>query len=88
MSVAFEPVPDGAAALLHDVRNSLAALRLIADGLRDGVVDMTPETGILDQLMLHVLLLEDLLDELGHPRGTRWGTTNERSVQIGSFLAQ
>ncbi len=80
------PVPE--APLLHEARNSLAALRLIVQGLRDGVVDALPESGTLDQIMLHVHLLSDLLDEQVRARETRWGASNERPVRIGAFLGR
>jgi len=83
-----EDAPEGDAALLHDVRNSLAALRLIVEGLRDGVVTATPESGVLEQMMLHVRLLSDLLDEQTQARETRWGTARGRPVPIGAFLEQ
>ena len=69
MAIAIRPehVPEGEAALSHDLRNSVAALRVIVEGLRDGVVKATPESGILDQMMLHVRLLSDLLDEQRDP---------------------
>ena len=83
-----EHVPEGEAALSHDVRNSMAALRVIVEALRDGVVKATPESGVLDQMMLHVRLLSDLLDEQNHLGEPRRGATITRPVQIGSFLEQ
>ena len=62
MSIALtgELLPEGEATLSHDVRNSMAALRVTVAGLRDGVVKTTPGSGVLDQMMLHVRLLSDL----------------------------
>jgi signal transduction histidine kinase len=80
--------PEVDAALLHDVRNSLAALRLLVEGLRDGVVAATPDSGTLEQMMLHVRLLSDLLDEQTHARETRWGAASGQPLRIGPFLKQ
>ena len=90
MSIALtgELLPEGEAALSHDVGNSMAALRVIVEGLRDGVVKATPESGILDQMMLHVRLLSDLLDDRSHLGEARRGAAIVRPVRIGSFLEQ
>lgn len=89
MSIAVaDHAPEEDAALLHDVRNSLAALRLIVEGLRDGVVSATPESGVLEQMMLHVRLLSDLVDEQTQARETRWGAASGRPLRIGPFLEQ
>ena len=70
------------------MRDSLAALRLIVEGLRDGVLNAPPQSGVLDQMMLHVLLLSDLLDEQVRSRETRCGAAIAQRVRIASFLAQ
>ena len=89
MSIAeADHAPEVDAALLHDVRNSLAALRLLVDGLRDGVVAATPDSGVLEQMMLHVRLLSDLLEEQTHARETRWGAAGGQPLRIGPFLEQ
>lgn len=77
------------AALSHDVRNSLAVLRLLVEGLRDGVVVARDESGLLDQMMLHVHLLSDLFEAQLHSREMRCGAVlPPRPVAIGSVLAQ
>jgi len=70
------------------MRDSLAALRLIVEGLRDGVLNAPPQSGVLDQMMLHVLLLSDLLDEQVRSRETRCGAAIAQRVGIASFLAR
>ena len=70
------------------MRDSLAALRLIVEGLRDGVLNAPPQSGVLDQMMLHVLLLSDLLDEPVRSRETRCGAAIAQRVRIASFLAR
>jgi signal transduction histidine kinase len=85
-------VSDGAgkayAAHVHEVRDSLAALRLIVEGLREGVIDPAPESGILDQMMLHVRHLSEQLDDELRARETRCGAVIARPVRIGAFLSQ
>jgi len=76
------------AAHAHELRDSLAALRLIVEGLRDGVIDPATDAGILDQMMLHVRHLSDLLDDQLHARETRYGAAIARPVRIDAFLAQ
>ena len=76
------------AAHVHEVRDSLAALRLIVEGLREGVIDPAPESGILDQMMLHVRHLSELLDDELRARETRCGAAIARPVRIGAFLSQ
>ena len=83
-----ELLPEGEAALSHDVRNSMAALRVIVEGLRDGVVKATPESGIPDQMMLHIRLLSDLLDDHSHLGEARQGAAGVGPVRIGCFLEQ
>ena len=51
-----------------------------------GLIDAATETGILDQMMLHVRHLSDLLDDELHARETRYGATIARPVRIGAFL--
>ena len=63
----------GEPASSHAVRNSLAALRLIVEALRDGMILATPESGVLDTMMVHVRLLSEHLDEQTHSRETRYG---------------
>ena len=66
----------------------MAALRLIVEALRDGVVDPAKDAGILDQMMLHVRHLSDLLDDPLHARETRYEAVIARPVRIESFLEQ
>ena len=68
-----DPASTGEPASSHAVRNSLAALRLIVEALRDGVILATPESGVLDKMMVHVRLLSEHLDEQTHSRETRYG---------------
>ena len=68
-----DPASSGEPASSHAVRNSLAALRLIVEALRDGVILATPESGVLDKMMVHVRLLSEHLDEQTHARETRYG---------------
>lgn len=63
-----------------EVRDSLAALRLIVEGLRDDVIDAATETGILDQMMLHVLHLSELLDDELRAHDARYGAAISRPV--------
>lgn len=76
------------AALSHDARNSLAVLRLLVEGLRDGVVVARDTAGLLDQMMLHVHLLSDLLEAQLHSREMRCGAVLPQPVAIGSVLEQ
>lgn len=81
-----EDAGEAHAARAHELRDSLAALRLIVEGLRDGVIHPATDAGILDQMMLHVRHLSDLLDDELHARETRYGATIARPVRIGAFL--
>jgi len=76
------------ASRLHDVRNSLSVLRLIVEGLRDGVVDARVDMRIVDQMLPHVQLVSDLLDEEVRSDETRCGAPSGRPVQIGPLLEQ
>lgn len=77
---------DGPASRSHDAGNSVAALRVIVEGLRDGVVSASPR--FIDQMMLHVQLLSDLLDEHGHSHEHRHGAVAPGSVDVRAFLEQ
>jgi len=81
-------VPEGEAARSHDVRNSLAALRLLVEGVRDGVIEATQESGMLDQMLLHVRLLSELLDGGSHRHEAREGASIVRPVAIGPLIEQ
>ncbi|MGI8661137.1 MAG: hypothetical protein ACR2LH_08930 [Thermoleophilaceae bacterium] len=70
------------------MRNSLSVVRLIVEGLRDGVVDARMDRGIVDQMLPHVQLLGDLLDEQARSGETRCGAPSERPLQIGPLLEQ
>lgn len=76
------------AARAHELRDSVAALRLIVEALRDGVVDPAQDPGILDQMMLHVRHLSDLLDDQLHAGETRCAAVITRPVRFKAFLEQ
>ena len=52
------------------------------------MIGAATETGILDQMMLHVLHLSELLDDKLRARETRYGAAIARPVRIGAFLEQ
>lgn len=51
------------APLAHQQRNALAALRLLVEGVRDGVLETTPGSGVLEGMVTQVTRLCELLDE-------------------------
>jgi len=76
------------ARLFHDLRNSLAALRLLVEAVRDGVMEATPSSGTVDRMLVHVKLLGALIDAQGDGYGRRRGVAASHAVCIASLLAQ
>lgn len=70
----------------HDIRNALTAVRLLVEAVRDGVLIATPESGVADQMMMHVRLLESLLDARSAGDERRHGSTIARTVDIAAFV--
>lgn len=58
--------PGAAIGLSHDIRVSVTALRLLIEGMSDGVLDLT-DPSHLARMKTHVTFLSDLLEELGDP---------------------
>lgn len=76
------------AAISHDARNSIATLRLLVEGVHDGVLDATPESGVIEQMLLHVRLLSDLLGQRHQGAAVRAGAAIAHPVSIGGLLEQ
>jgi len=74
------------AGLFHDLRNSLAALRLLVEAVRDGVMEATPST--VDQMLVHVGLLGALIDAQSDGCARRRGVAASQAVCIASLLRE
>jgi len=74
------------AGLFHDLRNSLAALRLLVEAVRDGVIEASPNT--VDQMLVHVRLLGALIDAQSDGCDRRRGVAASDAVCIASLLRQ
>jgi signal transduction histidine kinase len=61
------PAPSATAHALdlsHDVRESVAVLRLLIEGASDGVLDLDADSPYLERMKVHVLFLSDLVNQL------------------------
>ncbi len=48
--------------LMRQQCDALTALRLLIDGVCDDVVELTPDSGVLERMLLHLTRLGDLVE--------------------------
>ncbi len=64
-------VPMAAASLAHDLRTSVSALRLVAEGMDDGVLGDDDRSAYARVMLTHLRLISHLVGELEHGRVSR-----------------
>lgn len=80
--------PGDAVGLSHDIRVSVTALRLLVEGMSDGVLEPGADSPYLARMKTHVTFLTDLLKELPDPLApapTHFGPTTE-PTDLGVLL--
>lgn len=88
ISVGAKVDVDIEAQVAHDMRDSLAALRLLVEAVRDGVLVAAPGSGTVDQMVLHVRLLEALLNAQCDGRERRHGSAGVQMVHVATLLEE
>lgn len=80
--------PADAVGLSHDIRVSVTALRLLIEGMSDGVLEPGAQPAHLARMKTHVTFLTDLLKEPGDPLvplPTQFGSTTA-PTDLGALL--
>lgn len=63
-------------------------MRLLVEAVRDGVLPATPDSEVVDQMLVHVRLLEALLKVQRDGRERRHGAALAQTVQISALLEE
>lgn len=71
----------------HDIRNSVAALRLLVEAVRDGVLTATPASSAVAQMVVHVGLLEALINAQS-AREERHGVALAHKADVATLLEE